>query len=418
MSSRADSPPAPLVVVTGLGAVSGFGWGRRALWAGLRAGRTAIRGFDRFDHSRHRSHVAAQVPDGPSTLPLTAREARRLSWSDRFAVAAVHESVQQADLGALLSEAHVGVYWGSSTGGMFELERMLAETHGKRPMRRARVGALASSPNDGPSAAVARHFQAHGPVETLSTACASGSMAVGLGLQAVRSGAVEVALVGGADSLCELTYAGFNSLRAVDLEPCRPFRAQRAGMSLGEGAGALVLESLPHARARGARPLATVSGFGTSCDASHMTAPQTDGDGAAHAIRLALHDAGMEPEAVDLINAHATGTEHNDPAEWNAFRQVFGERAAAIPVTCSKALFGHLLGAAGALETVVCVLCLQEGEAHPVPAEPPLDPAMSLDLVRSTPRALKDARTVLSTNLGFGGANAALILSRWDGERP
>jgi 3-oxoacyl-[acyl-carrier-protein] synthase II len=408
---EAEATAADTVVITGVGAVSGFGWSRRELWDGLQAGRTAIGSFDRFDHRHHRTHVAAQAPDPPTDN----RGHRRLSWSDRFAVASAQEAVQHADLGALPASTRTGVYWGCSTGGMYEVERLMTEM-AARPGRRQRVSPLASSTNDGPSSAVARHLRVRGPVETISAACASGTMAVGMGLQAVRRGDVDVAFAGGADSLCELTYAGFNALRAVDPEPCRPFRAGRAGMSLGEGAGTLVLESLEHARARGARPLAVVAGFGTSCDAGHMTAPRPDGEGAAHAIRLALADAGLDASAVDVINAHATGTEHNDPAEWNAFRKVFGERAQQIPLVCSKSMFGHLLGAAGALEAVVCVLTLLEQEAHPAPEGGEPEPAAPADLVQGSRRPLSGARTVLSTNLGFGGANAALIVARWSEE--
>ena len=411
VAEQPDSSRQP-VVITGLGVVSGFGWGRRAFWEGLRAGKTAIRDFDKFDHSAHRTHVASQVPVPGPRQPLARAEARRLSWADRYALAAVHEGLQHADLRLRSSGTEVGVFWGSSTGGMFEAEEFFAETHHRRTPDRARVSRLASHLNDSPAAAVARQFGVRGPVETVSSACATGSMAIGMGLQAIRAGVVDLALVGGADSLCRLTYAGFNSLRAVDAAPCRPFRSDREGLSLGEGAGALILEPLERALARGVRPIAQVAGFGASCDAHHMTAPDPEGSGAAHAIRVALEDAGLAAGAIDFVNAHGTGTKHNDRAEWNALLTVFGERARELPVTSTKGLLGHLLGSAGALEAVACVLCLQAREAHPTHGGTPLDPETPVDLVLDSPRPLPDARTVLSNSLGFGGANAAVIFAR------
>lgn len=404
------------VVITGMGVVSGFGWGKPAFWDGLRSCKTTIGDFDRFDHSGQRTHVASQVPGLGPELPLTRRESRRLSWADRFALAAAREAIQHADLRLPLSAGNVGLFWGCSAGGMFEAEEFFSEMHRRRALSRARVSWLSSHQNDGPATAVARHLEICGPVETVSSACASGSMAIGMGLQAIRSGTVDLALVGGADSLCRLTYSGFNSLRSVDPSPCRPFRADREGLSLGEGGAALVLETLAHARTRRVKPLAEVAGFGASCDAHHMTAPDPEGAGASRAILAALKDARLDADAIDFINAHATGTQHNDLAEWNAILTVFGDRARSLPITCTKSLLGHLLGAAGAIESVASVLCLLEGEAHPAPGGGDVDPATPVDLVLDSPRLMPDARVVLCTNLGFGGANAAMIFSQLPAE--
>ncbi len=420
------------VAVTGVGAVSGFGLGAKVLWEGLRAGSTAIRPLSRFDSAAHRTHLAAEVPALPGLAPpspprrrqaadAAARDARELSVTDRFALAAAAEALAQAGLGAGPlahdAEATCGVFFASSTGGMWESEDFLAGLLGPRAGRRLdSLHALASQQVSGPGDAVARHFQVTGPVQTVSSACASGGLAIGAALEAVRSGEVDLALTGGADSLCQLTYAGFNSLRAIDEDACRPFRAGRGGMSFGEGAAVLVLEPLERALARGCVPLALVAGAGAACDAYHMTAPDPEGTGAALAIAAALADAGLGPGDIDFVNAHATGTTLNDTAEWRALARVFGERAGSLPVCASKAGIGHLLGASGAIEAVITVLSLLHGELHPVPpAAAPLDDACPVALVIGKPLRLVAARAALSTSLAFGGSNAALVFARWAG---
>jgi 3-oxoacyl-[acyl-carrier-protein] synthase II len=387
-----------------MGAVTAFGWGVRPLLDGLRRGSTAIGSFDRFDPTPHRTHVAAQVPAPTAGIP-----SRRRSWADRFAMAAAREAIGGADRHpATAAPGTVGVFFGSSTGGMYEAEAYHDELCRRG---RGRVSRLSSHQNSGPADAVARDLGITGPVETISSACASAAMALGSALDAVRSGTVEVALAGGADSLCRLTYAGFNSLRAVDAEPCRPFRADRAGLSLGEGGAVVVLEPLEAAVARRARPLAELVGYGASCDAYHMTAPDPEGRGAAEAILAALRDGGVSPDEIDLVNAHGTGTPHNDASEWRALRTVFGDRAREIPVTATKGHVGHLLGSSGAVEAVATLLGLHHGEVHPVAGPGDVDPTLPVLLVRGEPRRER-VRAALSTSLGFGGANAALVFRR------
>ncbi len=419
-----------LVAVSGLGAVCGLGWGIDALWEGLRAGRSGIGPFHRFDHARHRTHLAAEVPEPPADLARSLPGWRRLSIADRFALFAAREAVERAGLGPSLDDAEAGVFFGSSTGGMFESELFFADFLRDRG---GRLSALASQQVNGPGDAVARHLGVTGPVETLSSACASGALALGAALQAVRSGEVEIAIAGGSDSLCQLTYAGFNALRSVDEVPCRPFRPGRAGMSFGEGAAVLVLEPLERALARGAEPLAVLAGAGASCDAHHMTAPDPAGRGAAAALAAALADAGLPADAIDFVNVHGTGTPLNDAAEWKALQEVFGRRAAEIPLIATKALVGHLLGCSGSLEAVATILCLRHGELHPAPgtggfpdSEPtdpeptdpePTDSELSAALVVDAPLPLPGARAAVSTSLAFGGSNAALVFSRWEGSR-
>ena len=401
------------VVVTGLGAVSPFGAGVAALAAGIRAGRTAIARFDLFDHERQRTHVAGQVP--AAAIARTDRSNGRtlLSRTDLFGEIAALEAVGAArlplDSAAL---ADVGLFFGSSTGGMFEVEdyyRVL-KAHGAR---RRSARAIAAHQTNSPGDAVARRLGIGGPVETISSACAAATLAIGAALDALRVGEVDVAIAGGSDALCRLTYSGFNALRAVDEGPCRPFRADRQGLSLGEGAGLLVLETEEHAARRGAPILLELAGAGATCDAHHMTAPHPEGSGAARAMRTALEDAGVAPDAVDFVNAHGTGTPLNDASEWEAMRAVFGERASRVPLTSTKSLVGHLLGACGAIEAVVTATCLMDGFQHAMPARPD-DAGIGPDLVLGAARPLSDPRVAISTNFAFGGANAALVFRRLD----
>ena len=395
------------IAVTGLGAVTPFGWGVSAFWEAARRGATAIGPFDRFDASRHRTHVAAQVPDDPSR----DEPVRHLSLADRFAVASAREAIAAAAFDVASCRERTGVFFGSSAGGMLEGEWFF-EAHLRRGTRKAKRGLVASQQFNGPGDAVARAIGVGGQVETISSACASATMAIGNALHALRRGDVDVAIAGGSDALCQLTYGGFNALRSVDEAPSRPFRADRMGLSLGEGAGVLVLESIAHARRRGARPIAVLAGEASTCDAHHMTAPHPDGLGAASAIRLALADAGMAADDVDFVNAHGTGTPLNDAAEAAALKSVFGERVASIPVTSTKALIGHLLGSAGAVEAVATVLGVARREVHPMPDTGVRDPELGLDLVLGSPRVLPRAFCAISTSLAFGGANAVLVFTR------
>jgi len=400
------------IVVTGLGAVCGYGEGVDALWNGLLSGRTSIGAFRRFDSSRHRTQVAAEVPGelGDGAAPL--RDRQRLSLADRFALAAAREALLQSSLAVPHDTAAAGVFFGSSTGGMWESERYYAHLLGRLPGR-AQLDWVTSQQYNGPGDAVARWAGVQGPVETLSSACTSGALAIAAAADALRDGEIELALAGGSDSLCELTYAGFNALRAVDPAACRPFRADRAGMSLGEGAAVLVLETLEHAQARGARPLAELLAAASTCDAHHMTAPAPDGRGAVAAVRQALAEAALGASAVDFVNAHGTGTPLNDAAEWQALLATFDGRAATLPVTATKASVGHLLGAAGALEAVATVLTLAHRRLHPAPGGGTVDPAAPAQLVLGEGTAA-DVDIGLSVNLAFGGSNAALVFQRWN----
>lgn len=410
------------IAVTGLGAVSAWGWGVEPLWRGLASGRTAIGPLTRFAGEGHRTAVAAEVPD---EVPQEARRRfpgwAELSRAERFALAAADEAVAAAGgLEALTSgdPETVGVFFGGSTAGMVESEEVFAGPPGS-PHPRRRLEVLGSQPLDVPAAAVARHLGLGGPVVSVSSACASGTQALGAALDALGAGEVEVALAGGADSLSRLTYAGFNALRVVDQRPCRPFRAGREGMSLGEGAGFLVLEPVERARERQAAVLARLLGVGNSCDAHHMTAPHPEGLGAGLALERALGEAGQDGAgAVAFFNAHGTGTPMNDLSEWRGMVRALGERAGGIPLTATKSSVAHLLGSSGSLEAVVTVRCLLEGSLHPTAeADGELDPETPVRLVLGEALRLGPG-VALSTSFGFGGANAAAVFAPAGDEVP
>ncbi len=400
MTPRPVALPQP-VVVTGLGAVCGLGAGIDTMWQAALAGRHAIRPLQLFATAGHRTTLAAAVPDD---APLVA--GRGLSRAERFACTAAAEAARSLPA-TLLRTARAGVFFGSSTGALFEAERFLAEL---LQHREGDLGPLAAQQNDGPGAAVARHLGVRGPVATWSTACTSTNVALAAALDALHSGEVDVAIAGGADELCETTYAGFNSLRAVDASPTRPFRCTRAGLSLGEGAGVLLLETLAHAARRGATVLCELTAAGRSCDAHHVSAPDPDGAGAAQAIRIALQAAGLSPDQVTFVNAHGTGTPQNDSAEAKALHAVFGARTASLPITSSKSLIGHLLGAAGGIEAVFTALSIVHRLLPPVAGDEPADAGLGLDVVLGAPRQLPLHNTGLSTNLAFGGNNAVVLL--------
>ena len=248
------------------------------------------------------------------------------------------------------------------------------------------------------------------------TACSSGATAIGYAGDLIRMGAADVVICGGTEPLCRITYAAFNALQAVDPEFCRPFDGDRRGLSLGEGAGILILESLAHARRRRARIYAEMCGWGISCDAHHMTAPNPDATGAVDAMTAALIDAGVRPEAVDYINAHGTATPANDRMEALAIQHVFGPRTPSIPVSSTKSMIGHTLGAAGAIEAVACVLAIEHGFLPPTIHHRRLDDGVDLDVVPGQSREAA-VNTVLSNSFAFGGNNTSLVFRRFAAKR-
>jgi 3-oxoacyl-(acyl-carrier-protein) synthase len=369
--------------------VSPLGQGVSAFWDALVAGRSAIAPIAGFPATDLEPANAAEVH--------TSRGAD-IDRAGAFALRAAAEALADADLRALPPRA--GVVLGTTLGGMRLFERWDA---GEPP-----EGDLGAVPYYAPAVRLARAHGCRGPVATAQLACASGTHALALAAAWVRSGRADVVLAGGADLLCRFVVAGFNALKAT-AEVARPFDVARRGLVLGEGAAILVVESARHAAARGAPLRARLAGTGAAADATHMTAPDREGGGAARAIEAALADAGLRVEAVDFVSAHGTGTPYNDAMEAVALRRVFG--AGAVPVNSIKGAVGHTLGAAGALEAVVCVQALATGVIPPTAGLTDVDPACAeLDLVYGAPRR-RAVRAAVSTSSGFAGANAAIVMT-------
>jgi len=397
------------VVITGLGAVSALGPDVQSLRAGLRAGRDGIGPLMLFEY-RGRSTVAAEAPDVTAEWPLPAATVRRLSRPDRFALVAAGEAIAAAGLDRRTLRS-TAVVVGATTGGMFETESSYRDWRAgaASTLRTSRVlgTSLATS-----GAAVAQAFGAYGPQETASTACSSSALAIARAAEMIETGRAAVAVALGTDGLCRLTYAGFDALQALDPERCRPFDRERRGLTLGEGAGALVLEDAAHARARGVRIVARLLGWGTATDAHHPTAPHPEGRGAVVALRDALAMARLAPRDVDYVNAHGTGTPQNDAVEAAVLRAIFGDELARIPVSSTKSQIGHTLGAAGALEAVVTAIALADAVLPPTLGLREADPSWAgVDLVTAPGRAAA-LRAAVSSSYGFGGHNVTLALGR------
>src|SRR5688572_8809497 len=400
--------PSVRLAVTGLGIICSIGRNQEEVWRSIRESRAGIGKLTRFPRETFPTDIAAEVgADLDAMLPVSGRKARRMSRTDLLAVIAAREAIEQANASSS-SPLRLGraiVSTGTSTGGLLEGE----EFYFKRLVvgrRRAPASKVLQQPTSGPSDAVANVFGLGGGVVSNATACASAGAAIGMAADYLRSRHADVALAGGSDALCRLTYSGFNVLQAVDPNPCTPFGAQRKGITLGEGAAYLVLERWDDAVARGATILAEMSSYGASCDAHHPTAPAEDGRGAEGAIRTALRASGLP--SVDYINAHGTGTLLNDSSETRAIQAAVGD---AVPVSSSKSYFGHTLGAAGGVEAVISVLALLNQIAPPTLRLTDVAADCSLDYVPHTPRPMPMA-SVLSNTFGFGGSNVSLLFRR------
>ena len=385
------------IAVTGAGIVCSIGRNKEEVWQAIVESRAGIGKLTRFPGETFPTDLAAEA-----TAELPA--GRRLSRTDLLAIFAAREAVEQA---GDIPLARAVVSSGTSTGGLLEGEDYYFRRI-VRGRRRAPASRVLQQPTSGPSDAVAGAFRLGGGVISNATACASAGAAIGMAADYLRSGHADVAIAGGSDALCRLTYSGFNVLQAVDPEPCSPFGAQRKGITLGEGAGYLVLERWDDATARGATILAELSGYGASCDAHHPTAPAEDGHGAEAAMRRALAEGKMTPASVDYVNAHGTGTALNDAAETRAIIAALGTD---VPVSSSKSYFGHTLGASGAVEAVVTVLALQHQIAPPTLRLHESAAECSLDYIPHTPRPMK-MTNVLSNTFGFGGSNVSLLFKR------
>jgi 3-oxoacyl-[acyl-carrier-protein] synthase II len=408
------------VVVTGLGVVASNGTGVAPFWDALRHGRSGVGPITRFDASALRSRIAGEAGElDPSGL-ADAKTFRRVARFTQLALIAAHEALAHAGLLDAADREHAAVVIGSGIGGFDYLIDEHAEFMSRGPGHFKPLTVPMIIPNMA-AAAVAMETGLTGPNLCTSTACAAGAHAIGTALDLIRNGRAPWAIAGGAEcTLHPFAVDGYCQLRALSIrndDPAgasRPFSLDRDGFVLAEGAGALVLESEDHARARGAEPLAELAGYGLSADGHHVTAPDPDGRGAVRAMRAALDDAGIGPDAVGLVNAHGTSTPLGDLAETRAIHQVFGARARRLPVQATKSMTGHALGASAAIEAVASVLAIRHGVIHPtINLERP-DPQCDLDYV---PGCAREARVecVMSNAFGFGGQNAVLILRHADG---
>ena len=386
-------------VITGLGAVSGFGRGAELLFTARREGRRAMRRIEALAAAGLPSLVALE-PGGDPLAPGERAVAMAL-WAAAEAV---------ADAGGVEAGEALGVSVGTTLGG---IGGFLDTVRGQpdpgtveSPIAYGRGGWSWAAP----ASAIAAAHGARGPVRVESVACSSGNAALGAALDDVRSGRATQVIAGGVDTLTDFVIAGFGVLKAIDPQPCRPFDGHRAGLNLGEGACFLIVEEEQHARARGARIRAVLAGYGDASDAHHMTGPDPEGRGAARAMAVALADAGLAPSLVDYVSAHGTSTHFNDLMEHHALHALLGVRAARIPVNSIKGAVGHTLGAAGALEALVCVRQLEEQLIVPTAGHVLLDPEIELDVVAGAARPAA-LRVALSTSSGFGGTNAAVVLT-------
>lgn len=388
------------VVVTGLGIVSSLALDREGTWVAMLAGRDGLGPMTRLDLPGEPAQVAAQV-----NLPT----GRHQTLCEVMALHAAREALDGFLPG--LPPHRRGVFQGAGTSGLPSAEAYLQARMAGAPAHA--VEPLYQSPAT-VTDALARWLGAEGPRSTVMNACSSSLLALGQAWERLAAGELDLALAGGAESLCRTTYAGFSSLKAMDARKCRPFSRDRAGLNLGEGAVQVLLESLASARARGATILAEVVGYGASMDAHHPTAPHPEGAGAARAMAMALRTGRLDPAEVDLVSAHGTATPANDGAECLAIRRVLGAGAGQVSVTSSKSQFGHTLGAAGAFGAAAAILALRDQVVSPTLRLEDPDPVCDLDC---TPLAARERRihAALVNAFAFGGNNVSLALRRWEG---
>ncbi len=407
------------VVVTGLGCISPLGNNMPDTWEAIVAGKSGAGPITLFDAGNHKTRFACEVEGFDAAALFGSREARRMDRFCQFAVAAAQEAAQQA--GLTVTEANrdrIGVLVGTGIGGIGTLLEQVEVMRAKGP-ERVSPFLIPMMIADNAAGMIAIRMGVRGPNAAFVTACATGSNAVGEAAEMIRRGAADVMLAGGAEaSIVAVAMAGLNVMTALSTRndspqtASRPFDKDRDGFVMGEGAAILTMESLEHALARGANILCEVSGYGTTDDAYHISAPAENGAGAALCMKLALENAGLQPTQVDYINAHGTSTPLNDKSETAAIKSVFGEHAYQVAISSTKSMTGHLLGASGAVEAAICAQVFQHGIIPATINYTTPDPECDLDYVPNTPRQASP-RHIMSNSFGFGGHNATLIFSRF-----
>ena len=407
------------VVITGVGAVTPLGTGVEKLWQGLLAGRSGIRKIERFDASNLPCQIAGEIPDFVTTDHIPAKEARRMSRASQIALAAIQMAVENAGLEEpLANNERIGVSLGTAVGG---LERSIegARAYREEGPNKVNPFTIPASIANMSAFHISERYKAYGPSMCLVTACATGTQIVGEAAQTIRNGRADIVLTAGTESMIEgFAVAGFAAMRALPTSynddperASRPFDAQREGFVFSEGAAGLVIESLESAQERSAHIYAEIAGHANASDGYHMAKPDPSGAGAERAMRWALEDAQVSTDEVDYINAHGTSTPANDSVETLAIKSLFGEAAYEIPISSTKSMIGHPMGASGAVEAIVCALTIDRGAIHPTINYEYPDPACDLDYV---PNEARDANVnvALSNSFGLGGQNACIVLKR------
>lgn len=408
------------VVITGMGVISPLGLSPETFWQSLLAGKSGVGPVTLFDASKYRTRIAAEVKDFDPLKYVDAKDAKRMGRATLFALAATKEALNDAGLGDDLShDERAGVVLGTGLGGFVEAIKAhdAFTRQGAQPERVSPFLAAVILPNM-PAFFVAQQYRAHGFNSTIVTTCAAGTDAIGAATAAIRRGDADLMLAGGADAIIsDIIFTAFGAMRALSTRnddptrASRPFDKNRDGLVIGEGSAMLVVEELAHARARGAKIYAEILGYAANSDGYHFVASDPQAIGPSKAIRQAIQNAGIANEQIDYINAHATSTTLNDSAETVAIKNVFGERAHKIPISATKSMTGHSMGAAGAFEAIVCALTLRDQKIHPTANYETPDPVCDLDYV---PNQARDARVdiALSNSFGFGGQNACLVLAK------
>jgi 3-oxoacyl-[acyl-carrier-protein] synthase II len=405
-----------------MGLICGSGNTREEVWSNLLAGRSAVGGVTRFEISAFPVRIASEVKNFDPLKFIEKKEVKKMDPFIHYAVAASQEAMDDSGLRVTEQNAtRIGTYIGSGIGGFGVIEREHEKYLKGGPGKISPFFIPAAIVNLA-SGQVSIRFGLKGPNSATCTACSTGAHAVGDSFKIIQRGDADAMLCGGAEAaITPMGVGGFAAMRALSTRnddperASRPFDADRDGFVIGEGAGVLSLEELEHARARGAKIYAEIIGYGMSSDAFHITQPSEDGDGAVRVMENAIKDAGIEPNEVDYINAHGTSTHYNDKLETMAIKRVFGDSAYSIPVSSTKSMMGHLLGAAGGVEAGIIALALSDQMLPPTANYEKPDPDCDLDYVPNTARR-RSLRYALSNSFGFGGTNAALLMKRYDGD--
>ena len=407
------------VVVTGMGAITPLGLNVKEYFDNIKAGNHGFGIISKFDAAEYKAHVAAEVKGFVAKEFMDFKAAKRMETFSQYAVAAAKEAMEQSGLDMSKEDPYrVGCSIGSGIGSLQVVEKEYTKLVEKGPNRvnPLMVPMMISNMAAGN---VSIAYGLKGKSLNVVTACATGTHSIGEAYRSIQTGDADVMLAGGTEScICPIGVAGFAALTALsgseDPERCSiPFDKDRDGFVIGDGAGVVVLEELEHAKARGAKILAEVVGYGATSDAYHITSPAEDGAGAARAMELAMEEAGIKPEEVDYINAHGTGTHHNDLFETRAVRRAFGASADHVKMSSTKSMIGHLLGAAGAVELIVCVKSIEEGYIHPTVGTTNPGEGCDLDYVING-AVEQEVNVAISNSLGFGGHNASLLVKKYE----